>query len=258
MRLSEPRPMRWELHWHLFGADFRVRPLFWVSCALLGVIYYQYPEIREQIGSVTAFGLWMAAVVVSMLAHEMGHAFAARWLGVPLRIVVSGFGGQLFGLEEVRWGRSVLIYLAGPLVNVLILAILWGITALPLPMDWRLFLAPGIWLLGWINAFWCLLNLLPLWPLDGSRIAIELGTALLGRRGQTLALLLSLVVSLVLAIFVILWMRVVLTNPFDVHYSVYFIYFCILALYCYAFWLSTFRALWGDPQPPTSPQRQQG
>jgi Zn-dependent protease len=100
----------------------------------------------------------------------------------------------------------------------------------------------------WINSFWGLLNLLPLWPLDGGRIAVEVGAALLGRRGQTLALLLSLAVSLLLLVVVLLWMRLTLIDPFDIHYRVYLEFFCIQAISCYAFWLSAFRALWGNDE----------
>jgi hypothetical protein len=39
--------------------------------------------------------------------------------------------------------------------------------------------------------------------------------------------------------------------PFDDRYPVYFTYFCILSVYCYAFWLSAFRALWGEEQTPS-------
>jgi stage IV sporulation protein FB len=252
MHPSEPRRMRWELHGRLFGTDFRIRPLFWVSCALLGVIWYQDPQILHDLGGVAAFGLWMAVVVVSMLVHELGHVLAARWLRVPLRIVVSGFGGQLFGLEEMKRGRIVGVHLAGPLANGLLFSVVLVITAIPLPAnlghDAKVYLGNGAWLFGMVNAFWGVLNLLPLWPLDGGRIAVELGAAALGRRGQTLALLLSLGVSLLLTSFVIGWVNVVLTNRFDPHYPIYFMYSCILALYCFAFWLSTFVALWGDPQ----------
>lgn len=246
MSLSEPRPVRWELHTRLLGADLRIRPLFWVSCALLGVVYYQYPGVREEIGGVTAFGLWMAAILLSLLAHEMGHTLAAHWLGGQARIVLSGLGEQIHGLEALPRGRRFLISLAGPLANALLFGAGWAVTFAPLPMDWRFALAPGLWLLLWINAFWCLLNVLPLWPLDGGRIALELGEAVLGRRGQTLALLLSLLLILALTLFVIEWMRRALIDRYDPHYPLFFTYFCILSLYCYAFWLSTFRALWGD------------
>jgi Zn-dependent protease len=234
----------------MFGADFRIRPLFWVSCALLGVVYYQYPDIRNQLGSVAAFGLWMAAVLLSFFAHEMGHVLAARSFGARPHIVLSGFGDQLYELGGLRPWQGVLVALAGPLANVLLFGILWLIIDPDHPLaaegtslNW---IAQTAWLLLMINAFWALLNLLPLWPLDGGRIAGELGSAVLGRRGQTAALLLSLFVSLLLTIAVVVWVRVTL-YPFDDRYPVYFTYFCILSIYCCAFWLSAFRALWGEP-----------
>ncbi len=66
---------------------------------LLGVIYYQSPEIRDEMGGIAAFGLWMATVVVSMLAHEMGHAVAARL--VALRRV-SSFRGSAVSCSGLR------------------------------------------------------------------------------------------------------------------------------------------------------------
>jgi Zn-dependent protease len=241
----------------MFGAEIRIRPLFWVSCALLGVVYYQYPDVRNKIGGPAAFGLWMAAVLLSFFAHVMGHVLAARLFGVRPHLVLSGFGDQLYALDGLRCRQRVLVALAGPLVNLLLFGILWLIIDpdRPLAVEGmaRYWIAQAAWLLLMINAFWAVLNLLPLWPLDGGRVAVELGSALPGRRWQTAALLLSLVISLLLTIGVVAWMRVTL-YPFDDRYPVYFTYFCILSVYCYAFWLSAFRALWGEEQPPPGPE----
>jgi membrane-associated protease RseP (regulator of RpoE activity) len=252
MHLPEPPPRRWELHGRLFGADFRIRPLFWASCVLLGIPYYQYPDI----GGTGAFAFWIAAVLISLLVHETSHLLVARLFGVRPRIVLSGLGGQVYGLESLKRWQRVLVLLAGPLGNLLLFGILWLATSeyTPLPVErlgreWSTFIANAVkvWML--IDALWCLLNVLPLWPLDGGRIVLEIGDALLGRCGQTLALLLSLVVSLLMTLSVVLWVRLRLINPFDPAYRVYLIFFCIMALYCYVFWLVTFRALWGDSQP---------
>ncbi|HEY7425118.1 MAG TPA: hypothetical protein VH682_12885, partial [Gemmataceae bacterium] len=72
MHTPEPRPSRWELRGRLFGAEVRIQPIFWVSCVLPGVIYYQDPKV----GGVAAFCFWVAAVLVSLLAHEIGHILA--------------------------------------------------------------------------------------------------------------------------------------------------------------------------------------
>ena len=253
MLLPPPQPSRWDLHWRMLGAEVRIRPIFWVSCLLLGLPYYQYP----QIGGLAAFWFWVAAVLLSLLAHETSHILMARLFGATPRVVLSGLGGQVYGLDELKCWKRVLVLVAGSLGNVLIFGILWLAAdpdRNPLPVErlgreWSIFIANAVFVLMLINALWGLLNVLPLWPLDGGRIAVEVGEALLGHRGQTLALLLSLLVCLLMTLSVIVWGRLSLTNPFDERYRIYLTFFCVMALYCYVFWLVTFRALWGDSPP---------
>jgi len=258
MLLPEPQPSRWDLHWRMFGAEARIRPIFWPSCVLLGLIYYQ----DRVVGGTGAFCFWIAAVLVSLLAHETSHILVARLFGARPRCVLSGLGGQVYGLDERKRWQRVLVLLAGSLGNVLIFGILWLAISerTPLPVaqlgrDWSTFIANGTKMLMMINALWCLLNVLPLWPLDGGRIALEVGDALLGRRGQTLALLLSLLTCLLMSASVVVWARYFLIDRFDPAYGIYLSYFCIMALYCYLFWLVTFRALWGDPLPLDEPDK---
>lgn len=252
MLLTEPGPTRWDLHWRMFGAEVRIRPLFWVSCVLLGSIVYRDPNI----GGMTMFWFWLAAVLISLLVHETFHIFAARLFGTRARAVVSGMGGTVYGLDEQKRWQRVLVLLAGPLGNVLLFGILWGTIAQPLPPgDWRISLAPFVWLLMWTNAFWSALNLLPLWPLDGGRIAVEIGDALLGRRGQTAAFVVSLAVCMGLSLTVVWWGRISLIDRFNPRYALYLFYFCIQALYCYLFWVSAFRAMWGEPGPLDEPSK---
>lgn len=252
MRPPEPLPTRWDLHWRMFGAEVRIRPIFWASCLLLGVIYYRDPDI----GGMGMFWFWIGAVLISLLAHETCHILAARLFGTNVRVVLSGLGGQVHGLEERKRWQRVLILLAGSLGNLLLCGILWMIADPhwnPLPVDrlgpdWTRFIAHAVEIAFLINAFWALLNVLPLWPLDGGRAAVEMGEGLLGRSGQVVALLASLVVCLLLSYTVVRWARVSLINRFDPHYALYLLYFLIQSLYCYFLWLSTFRALWGDSE----------
>lgn len=260
MLLAEPRPTSWDLHWRMFGAEVRIRPVFWASCVLLGVIFYRDPEV----GGMAMFWFWVAAVLFSLIVHETSHILMARLFGTRLRVVLAGLGGQVYGLEERKWWQRVLILLSGSLGNLLLLGILWAITAIPLPNDqlsleWRSFLGNAAKVSMWINAFWSLLNLLPLWPLDGGRAAVEIGEALLGSRGQTIALLASLLVCLLLILTVVSWATLILIpllrawfNGFmilDVRFLVNLLFFGIQALYCYFFWISAFRALWGESVP---------
>jgi stage IV sporulation protein FB len=253
MLLPEPRQTRWDLRCRPFGAEVRICPIFWASCVLVGVIYYRDPDI----GGVGMFCFWVAAALVTLLAHAGGHILAARLFGTRVRVALSGLGDQVYGLEERKRWQRVLILLAGSLGNLVIFGILWAIAdpeRAPLPIDrlgpdWTNFIVNGVKILMVINAFWALLNVLPLWPLAGGRAAVEIGAALLGRRGQKLALLASLAVCLLLSLTVVGWARQSLTDRFDPKYIVHLLFFLIQALYCYFFWLSAFRALWGDPVP---------
>jgi Zn-dependent protease len=249
----EPRPNRWDLRWRLFGTEFRVHPLFWVSCAALGVRYYHDPDF----GGVGTFVFWMAAAFVCLLLHELGHVAAAQCFGARPRVVLGGLGGRTFGTEGLRRGQRALVLLAGPLVTFAIVGVLLAITLLPFPdwareRGWASAVGNGWWVLTWGNLVWGVLNLLPLWPLDGGQVACEAGEGLAGRRGVSLALLLSVVMAGALTLYVLSWAQTHLTERyrFDPHYPLYLGYSLILLLYCFVFWVSGFKALWGAPAPP--------
>ncbi len=248
MDVPEPRPTRWDLRWRLSGTEFRVHPLFWVSAALLGVRYYHDPDF----GGVGTVFFWMVAAFVCLLLHELGHVAAARLFGARGRVVFGGLGGRSLGLEGLGRWRRVAVLLAGPLTSLLICGLLWAVTYLPFPVallerGWGPAVANGLFVLWWCNGWWAVLNLLPLWPLDGGRIACEAAEGLLGRRGASLALLLSVVVTAALTLSVLWWARTHLTDRYDPHYTLFLGYALILLVYCFVLWLSGFRALWGPP-----------
>ena len=205
MKTPEPQETRFDLHGLLFGVPIRIRPLFWVSSALLGIRYYSDPDG----GGAGYFAFWMLAALVSVLLHEYGHVLVGRIFGLRGGIVLGGLGGQTTGLDTLprRWQR-VLVLLAGPVVGLLILAGIWGITAFPFPEALlggaATAVATGLDMVGRLNAYWALLNLLPLWPLDGGRIACELGEGLLGRRGVAAALWLCIADTGALSVLLVL------------------------------------------------------
>ena len=109
-------------------------------------------------------------VFVSVLAHELGHAFMGRAFGLQPAITLHGLGGltSWVGGRAVGPGRSLLISLAGPFVGLvfgfalLALAVFVpGVKALP-PLANDLFQAAIV-----VNIFWSLFNLAPVVPLDG-------------------------------------------------------------------------------------------
>lgn len=113
----------------------------------------------------------VAGLFLSVLLHELGHAFAGRMCGVGIgHIELNGLGGLCH--FETSLPRSVLkrtfIFLAGPAAN---LALWWlfGWLADFDALDDKPVLLRTLTLLAWANLSLLIFNLLPAFPLDGGR-----------------------------------------------------------------------------------------
>src|SRR5690242_19529328 len=112
------------------------------------------------------FFLWALLELISILLHEMGHAWAARRYGSDSRILLYGMGGLTFH-HATSPLQQIAIALAGPAAGFVL-----GTAAL---IGWLLLRGIGLpplatyvlWALMWINLGWGLANLLPVLPLDG-------------------------------------------------------------------------------------------
>jgi Zn-dependent protease len=189
-----------DLHFNLFGTPVRIHPMFWAVSALLGWPLMNNPELG--LGYLL---LWIWCVFVSILLHEFGHVLVGRLFGAEGYIVLYSFGGLAVGSSAVprRWQRVAVLF-AGPLVQLVLAAVIWW-GFIPwvwpsVPFAWKKPVWAVVVMLLEINVFWSLLNLLPVWPLDGGRIAREVAEAALGHRGPAVAFGLSLVVAGLLAL----------------------------------------------------------
>ena len=192
----EPNETSYDLRWRMFGTPVRVHPMFWLMSLILG---YD-ATIRHGVGFVLA---WVGCVFVSILLHEFGHVWMGRLFGSHGHIVLYSFGGLAIGSNQLsrRWQR-VLVLLAGPGIQLLLWAVLefGGLRLiLSVPPESRRSAALILSMLVEINKFWPLLNLLPIWPLDGGQVAREVCQAIMSARGTTVSLGISMVVSGVLA-----------------------------------------------------------
>ena len=110
---------------------------------------------------------FVAILVVSILLHELGHAWGCRVQGIPVRrIVIHGGGGFCEQERGATARQQELIVAMGPIVNLAI----WALTSLALPYSGGGMLT---WFLYWtatINIFLALFNLLPVHPLDGGKL----------------------------------------------------------------------------------------
>jgi Zn-dependent protease len=157
----------------------------------------------------------VAIILVSMTFHEAMHAFVSYWLGddtaklqgrltlnpikhidpfltilLPLLLLVAGlppFGGAKpvpFNPNRVRGGEwgAALVAIAGPLTNFVLAFIFFGIGAV-LQLDSTSMVGTILNLAVQINLGFFIFNLLPIPPLDGSRVIYALAPEFI-RRGM--------------------------------------------------------------------------
>lgn len=119
--------------------------------------------------------IWGLCVTFSILVHEAGHAIVARYFKLGPAIVLHGWGGRTMHEPARKDGHDALIVAAGPgaglLLGGLVLVVSVALTlAAPELLEARPLLATAITVLLYTNIFWSLLNLVPMYPLDGGRL----------------------------------------------------------------------------------------
>lgn len=119
--------------------------------------------------------IWAACVTISILVHEFGHGLVARRLRLAPTIVLHGWGGLCGHSRAERDRDDVMIIAAGPAAGLVLGGLAWGAWRLIIPdLAPELLSKPNVHYafesLIYINIWWSLINLLPLWPLDGGQL----------------------------------------------------------------------------------------
>ena len=184
------------IHFRVFGFPVRVDPMFFIIVLLLGLSTH---------ASVGGIGAWFAVVFVSILMHELGHAFAARAVGADsIGIELQSMGGltayrprrSLSRLEQIG------VSLAGPFAGfalgtaAFLLAHILDVSTTRSGDNVILFD------LLWVNFGWGLFNLVPVLPLDGGMVMQNLlpGDEMVRARRAALFSIAILVVAAVISI----------------------------------------------------------
>ena len=135
-------------------------------------------------GTQVAYAVWLVvSILLAVLAHEGGHAIAARSLGFHVhRVVATLFGGHTaYDGTGATAGRTAAVAVAGPAANLALAAVGGVGTALTSGPAW--FFA---WSFALLNLLLAGFNLLPGLPLDGGAILQSLVWGVTGRRDRGL------------------------------------------------------------------------
>jgi stage IV sporulation protein FB len=233
--LNEPPRSPYDLHFRVLGIPVRVHPMFWLVALLLGLGGNQQP---------VPMLFWIGAAFVSILIHELGHALTARAHGWQPAITLHGFGGlaSYRPTYDSAWSQ-ILVTIAGPGAGFAFAALILGFLAATghrvefgwhyhtvLPIAYEAFESAKANMLVsdllYINIFWGLVNLLPVFPLDGGQIAREL----LGLVNQKDSLRQSLWLSVITAVAVAILALTKLDDKFIALFFAYLAYTSYQAL----------------------------
>lgn len=234
MILSEPPRTAYDLHFRLFGVPVRIHPLFWLMTICMAGFDSRPSEVA----------IWLAAVLISITIHEMGHVLAFRRFGVDAYIVLYSFGGLAIPSSRGDYGwasptrlaplQRAIVSFAGPAVQifsglVLLAGLHLGGVLIDFPYKGMLQYLPYAWPSSqylrmfandyfYISIFWALVNLLPIIPLDGGQISQVMFEGADPRTGTRQALFISMIVAGLTA-------ALMLLDPFrSIYMAIFFIY----------------------------------
>ncbi len=161
----------------------RIHPTFWIFLLFFTEIYRHFSLESVILGAV---------LFISLLVHEFGHALTAQYFGAKPTVSLEAFGGRAyyngFGLTPKQ---EFLITLNGPLLESLLIALSYYLIKMNVFENYyiRYFLHVTFQL----NVLWCVLNLIPVLPLDGGHLVRYFLEKKFGVKGSKASLILSMV-----------------------------------------------------------------
>jgi len=183
------------IRFSFFGIPVEIQPWFWVIMALIGS---SFGRIGGNANEALIVALFVIAGGLSIFVHELGHALTGKFYRARPFIVLHGFGGYAaFPGSHFSRMASFLVTAAGPLVQLFLGFVAYGL--LLSPLEFSPMFKEFIKFLCIVSIFWALLNLIPVFPLDGGQML----AAALGPQRRKLCLQISIAAAVVGAI--LLW-----------------------------------------------------
>jgi stage IV sporulation protein FB len=158
---------------------------FWVLALLIGFL---------NSSTVWGIGSWVVVVFISVLVHELGHAVTAIFFGHKVHIEFSFIGGL-----TVRHGRprsrssEFFIVMMGPLFGALLACFAYMVLMNGVSGSFSITFFSALY---FANVFWTALNLIPVYPLDGSKLLVLILEGLFGSRGVRVSYFVSGLVAM--------------------------------------------------------------
>jgi len=185
-----------------FGIDISVH---WTFLLLIAWVVFDATRRGANAAGAAAAVVFVVAIFVCVVLHELGHALTARRFGIQTRGITLLPIGGVAALERMPTEpvQELLIAVAGPAVNVAIAGVLFPVAYFvgDIEMAEAPLAATGVGFLGQlalVNLALVVFNMLPAFPMDGGRVLRALlaiwmdygrATAIAAGAGQVMAML---------------------------------------------------------------------
>lgn len=231
MFLAEPGRTAYDLNFSLFGFPVRVHPAFLILPLLIGSGLLQSANTNAGVMLL----LLVVIFFVSILVHELGHAFAFRYYGQASRIVIYWMGGLAIPDQggnvwsssrrrSIGSNQQIVISLAGPVFGFVLAGLIIGLILsiggevayfqnglLPVLLvnleqtafaesTQRSTMESVLNVSLFANVFINVLNLAPVFPLDGGQVARQLFLRFDAYNGLRYSMIFSMVVAILIAV----------------------------------------------------------
>lgn len=170
-----------------------VHPMFWLLAALIG-----WASSQSLIGT----GIWIAIIFFSVLIHEFGHALTALIFGQNAQIELMAMGGVTVrnGTRIKPWQDFIVVF-NGPLAGFLLFLLAYKLEGPILHSSVSPVIKYAVSITMYANLFWTVINLLPVYPLDGGRLFSIFMQSIFGMRGLRISYMISCIVAVVIGFY---------------------------------------------------------
>ncbi|MBS0648288.1 MAG: site-2 protease family protein [Verrucomicrobia bacterium] len=172
------------MHFRFLNIPVYIQPTFWIFLLLVTNLYRDISMESMIVGIV---------FTLSLLIHEYGHALTALYFGASPAIVLEAFGGRAeYNGLRMTPRQHFLVTLNGPLLESVLIVLSYAF------LKWNVFeghpyIQYFLYVTMRLNILWCLLNLIPVAPLDGGHLARYLLERKWGESGTRASVILGLI-----------------------------------------------------------------
>ena len=179
--------------------DLKGFPIFVHVTFLVLAAFFVLPNFGNTPNQHAVALAWVPILFISILVHELGHAVAIQKYGYGRsQILLWGMGGLCISRGRRRPKDGIRIALAGPLFGFLLglpFLILFIVQRV-IGLDLGYVLNHLVWGMVMVNIGWTIMNLFPIFPLDGGQ-ALYYGLRLYGKKTADKAARLSGLIGLI-------------------------------------------------------------